>query len=61
MEINMLTFADLGNLVSTHLLLCFAWGSSKYNLGTVCYVGAQFSEVNLPDPLGTVLRAAVRM
>ena len=33
----------------------------KYNLGTVCYVGAQFSEVNLPDPLGTVLRAAVRM
>jgi hypothetical protein len=33
----------------------------KYNLGTVCYVGATFGDLDEADPWGRVLRAAVRM
>lgn len=33
----------------------------RYNLGTVCYLGASFGDFDQADPWGVVLRAAVRM
>jgi len=33
----------------------------KYNLGTVCYLGAAFNDLDESDPWGILLRAAVRM
>ena len=33
----------------------------KYNLGTVCYLGASFNDLDAGDSWGWVLRDAVRM